>query len=195
MFHIQPSGIVIIDRDTMLITDVKPRHGGILERDAKALLGRSLVASARDGAAAYESFVDPDTNGGFHPDSRSRSGTRTRGSSCRMSAVSFDLDESRRILVSVADVTEQDRLREALVRKQKVETIGILAGGIAHDFNNILAVILGTSGRQDAETDQPCVRRSRRPRGLPARPGDDRSCSRSRAAGSRSSMSATRAGS
>jgi signal transduction histidine kinase/ActR/RegA family two-component response regulator len=65
---------------------------------------------------------------------------------CRLSAVSFEINQTQNMLLSVADVTQQEQMREALERKQKVETIGILAGGIAHDFNNILAVILGHIG-------------------------------------------------
>lgn len=157
MFIFNPSGIVIIDRDTMQITDVNPAMEEILERDAKALLGKSLVDVGLEmERSAYESFVDKILMEGSIPEfAVSFRNQDNAVRHCRMSAVSFDLDESRRILVSVADVTEQERLREALERKQKVETIGILAGGIAHDFNNILAVILGHIGlAKMRETDQ-----------------------------------------
>lgn len=65
---------------------------------------------------------------------------------CRVSAVAFELNDTGRVILSASDVTNEEEMREALMRKQKVETIGILAGGIAHDFNNILAVILGHIG-------------------------------------------------
>jgi PAS domain S-box-containing protein len=48
-----------------------------------------------------------------------------------------------RILAIFTDITERESLQEYLIKKQKLESIGVLAGGIAHDFNNILTAILG----------------------------------------------------
>lgn len=41
------------------------------------------------------------------------------------------------------DITDRKRMEEELVKKDKLETVGILAGGLAHDFNNILGGVLG----------------------------------------------------
>lgn len=55
-------------------------------------------------------------------------------------------DGNGRILGAVLvfrDVTEKQRIENALLRDRQLEAIGLLAGGIAHDFNNILTALFG----------------------------------------------------
>jgi len=52
------------------------------------------------------------------------------------------LAQDYRVII-LTDVTEREKLRNELLKLQKLETLGVLAGGIAHDFNNILTGIVG----------------------------------------------------
>jgi len=48
-----------------------------------------------------------------------------------------------RLVAIYRDQSEFQRLREALIQSQKLDTVGLLAGGVAHDFNNLLSIING----------------------------------------------------
>ncbi|MEI8361423.1 MAG: PAS domain S-box protein [bacterium] len=56
-----------------------------------------------------------------------------------------DAGQVYKVLFTFIDVTAIKRSEEAMIRAQKIESIGTLAGGIAHDFNNFLTVILGNA--------------------------------------------------
>lgn len=46
------------------------------------------------------------------------------------------------VLAINTNVTEQKRLKDQILRSQRMESIGTLAGGIAHDLNNVLTPIM-----------------------------------------------------
>lgn len=52
------------------------------------------------------------------------------------------LEDGTQIGIGV-DITERKKIEHVLLKKQKLESLGVLAGGIAHDFNNCLASIIG----------------------------------------------------
>ncbi len=160
MFIFNPTGILIVDLERIAITDANPAIEELLDRESSSLVGMKLADIGFEmEEMPFDSFLEKIRVDGTVPefDASVRVGPGVI-KKCRLSAVSFDLNRTRRMLLSVADVTAQDELREALTRKQKVETIGILAGGIAHDFNNILAVILGHVGLAKMRVTDPHAR-------------------------------------
>ena len=53
--------------------------------------------------------------------------------------------------ILATDVTERKLADQAMLQRQKLESMGILAGGIAHDFNNLLGAMLGNLGLAQME--------------------------------------------
>ena len=47
------------------------------------------------------------------------------------------------MLLSLADTTEETRLKRQVAQATKMQAVGQLAGGVAHDFNNVLTAIIG----------------------------------------------------
>lgn len=160
MFIFNPTGILIVDLETMLVTDANPAAEDIFACDSASLVGKPLDKIGLEmSELPYGIFLDKLLTEGTVPEFSAtilidEETTRL----ARLSAVSFNLNRTRRVLLSVADVTQAEELREALLRKQKMETVGILAGGIAHDFNNILAVILGHIGLAKMKIVDPAAR-------------------------------------
>lgn len=62
-----------------------------------------------------------------------------------MISVHFNYNGKNSVLAIARDITERKKMQDALIKAQKIESLGVLAGGIAHDFNNILMAIIGNA--------------------------------------------------
>ena len=57
--------------------------------------------------------------------------------------IKLDNGDIQGVVMVFHDLTEKKKLQEQFMKKQKLESLGVLAGGIAHDFNNILTAVMG----------------------------------------------------
>ena len=52
-------------------------------------------------------------------------------------------DSLEGVVIVLRDITEKKKYEEEILKKEKLEAVGMLAAGIAHDFNNILTAAIG----------------------------------------------------
>ncbi len=95
-------------------------------------------------------------------------GRRRDGSTVPLEIITGELSGGNGAILLLRDISERVRAEErrrALERKvqrrQKLESLGVLAGGIAHDFNNLLMGILGNADLILAELSEESTPRRR----------------------------------
>ncbi|WP_137680044.1 response regulator [Aurantiacibacter suaedae] len=99
----------------------------VIARDKTAMsdaVRRYAQGPASSGDIAVRLSVEPD-----EPASLGLAGVRGMGEAA--------------VLLSLADTTEETRLRRQVAQATKMQAVGQLAGGVAHDFNNVLTAIIG----------------------------------------------------
>ena len=121
-------------------------------REPAVMLGRDLAAFAvdpKDSEKFLAALSELDRD-------RAAGGRRIHTRLSRANGEDFPVDLSitripfegpTHFSICVKDVSEQERLQDALHHSQKMESLGLLASGIAHDFNNFLTVIRGQAER------------------------------------------------
>ena len=99
----------------------------VIQRDKSALsdaVRRFGQGAANSGDIAVRLRTEPDD-----PVSLGLAGVRGLGEAA--------------VLLSLADTTEETRLKRQVAQATKMQAVGQLAGGVAHDFNNVLTAIIG----------------------------------------------------
>lgn len=139
LFNAAFDGVMLHENGVIL--DLNESLGRMLGYTREELIGKSICELTTPEATAQlikrlrQGSEDRTELAVFHKD-----GTHLTVEICSATFV----EQGRHLrLVTLRDLTEQKKLREELLKSEKLEAIGLLAGGIAHDFNNILTAVLG----------------------------------------------------
>ncbi len=139
-------GITLIDREHNIIMINSP-HAKFFNREADYFIGKKCyyefekrehicvdcpgLVSMRSGrVSAIEKF-----------------GVRDDGNKFPVKIRTFPVYDKGNELFGfievVEDISEFKHMEDELIKRKKLESVGLLAGGIAHDFNNLLTAIMG----------------------------------------------------
>lgn len=148
LFLFNPTGMVLIDGESGLITDANPPTKEIFNAPADTLRGKKLeetglslncmdFAEFNRRIAAGDALSDIDGIVTV---------TEHHVKKVAVSAFSLGDGHPRATVVSFVDATENERMRNSLLKREKFESIWNTTGGCIHDFNNVLGIILGYAG-------------------------------------------------
>ncbi len=140
----QVSDLVALLDDQGRFVYVSPSHERVLGLGASDLLGRAVpeLLHPDDYQGVAKAFLKTLEDGASF--TVARLATKDAGHRwfhIRFSRTAPDSDLPGAVATSARDITEQQRLTEALEETRRMESLGRLAGGVAHDFNNLLLVI------------------------------------------------------
>ena len=148
LFETAQDGILILNAETGVITDVNPFLMALLDYSRDEFLGKALwdIGLFEDIEGSKSAFRELQLNGYVRYEDLP---LKTKGGqTINVEFVSnvYGANGAQVIQCNIRDITKRKYAEQAAQRTlqaQKMEAVGQLAGGLAHDFNNLLGVILG----------------------------------------------------
>jgi photoactive yellow protein len=138
-----PYGVIVVNAEGVVLF-YNQREEQIADRKREHVLGRNFfteVAPCTQVAAFHGRFVETmvkmEECAGFHFVFPFARGPRH----VQISFHPFVKEAERLCLISVADLTERETVRDQILRNQRFSELGEVAASVAHNFNNLLMVI------------------------------------------------------
>ncbi|HEX3094202.1 MAG TPA: PAS domain S-box protein, partial [Candidatus Angelobacter sp.] len=148
LFEAAQDGILVLDADTGLITDVNPFLMELLDYSREEFLGKALweIGPFKDVAASKTAFRQLQSQKYVRYEDLPLATRDGRSIYVEFVSNVYRVNNKKVIQCNIRDITKRKRTEQTeqqLRQAQKMEAVGQLAGGVAHDFNNLLGVILG----------------------------------------------------
>ncbi len=152
LFETAPDGILIIDAETGLITDVNPFLMNLLGYGREDFIGKALwnLGPFKDIRASQSAFKELLGSGYIryeHLPLETRGGRRIE---VEFISNAYRVGQNRMIQCNIRDNSQHKQAEKTrlvvesqLKQTQKMAAVATLAGGIAHQFNNALTVVTG----------------------------------------------------
>lgn len=142
-----PYGVIVVNQGGTVIF-YNAREEQIAGRQKSDVIGKNFfteVAPCTQVGEFYGRFSETMESVGGIANFHFRFPFPDRPREVEISLTSFENKGDLLCMISVSDVTEQELIREQLVRSDRLREVGEAAAGVAHNFNNILTVIRGNA--------------------------------------------------